>query len=117
MITIRHSAKDDPKRWRAVLRAFEVEGEAYHPLEAYKPPHGTNVYMVVNGDAERACPLSSFGHPTDANYIFGPDIGDREFEIPPGSIRVTIPARPGRDMFAAQAAAVVLWDRQQKGAA
>ena len=99
------SDSDARNRWRAVLAHFGVSDVA--------EPVGAKVYVVVNGDADRATELSTFVHPAEAVYVFGPDDGVREFEIPPEALRVTIPTG---ELYASQAAAIVLWDRQMKGA-
>ena len=93
-------AEDDHARWRAVLRHFDVDEAGVSGAQS--------VYVVVNGDAWRAIDLEAFVHPPRANYIFGPDEGERD-PIPAEALRVTIPGKC--QLYASQAAAIVLWDR------
>ncbi len=96
---------DNRARWTAVVRHYKVKASAL-PLHAA-------VYLVVNGDAQGAIELPRFVHPENANYIFGPDFGVAgQRIIPPEALRVTIPG--ACELYAAQAAAIVLYDRHMK---
>lgn len=95
---------DNRARWTAVVRHFKVK--------ASWMPGGANVYLVVNGDAEGAIDLPRFVHPENANYIFGPDFGEYDRVIPPEALRVTV--RGACELYAAQVAGIVLYDRHMK---
>lgn len=102
-VAVLFSPQDDEMRWRAVLLHYGVKQARVAGAE--------DVYLVVNDEAEGAQDLAGFEHPGVANYIFGPDDAECPFKIPSGAMRVTLPESP---LYAAQVAAIVLYDRQLK---
>lgn len=105
------SLTDDIAGWRAVLRHFVL------PFKPARIANAVDVYLVVLEQAEAAIQLCNFRHPARANYIFGAD-SHCNLVVPADAVRVTISPAAGserrRSLIAAQAAGIVLYDRETK---
>ena len=88
-------------RWASVLQNAGVD-----PEPAPRQGAELRVFLVCSGGVN----LMDFSHPQDAVYVCGPDLGEPP-TIPQGALTVTV---PGGELFAVDAAAIVLWDRRVK---
>jgi hypothetical protein len=113
-------------QWGYLIRANGLVGRAYCIGESYDRrvthvgaitdlPDLPIVFVTLAPDAE---PLKTFQHPTECVYLFGPsnrNLTPSELEGRTIAAKIAIPSADGTELFAAQAGAVVLWDREVKG--
>lgn len=101
----------DSYLWRQLGLAFGVRTNF---LENERP---FNSDEVVVFDETGDIPLAEFKHPEDAVYVFGATTMERiqrHFPNAP-SVRIEVPVlTPRQGLFGAQAAAIVLYDRERK---
>lgn len=111
--------------WGYLVRANGLIGRAYCIGQSYdsRIVHVPSVAelpplpIVLASLGPAAVSLKTFQHPAECVYLFGAsnrilketDLAGRDV-----AHRIFIPSVDGTELFAAQAAAVVLWDREMK---
>lgn len=92
-------------RWTALLNGFDCVSDA-----------GDLQRVYVVADSAKGETLRSFAHPAECAYVFGRDDVEAPEDPPVGAVAVNIGLAACRsDLWADQAAAIVLWDRKMKG--
>jgi hypothetical protein len=92
-----------------VARCFRLEPAQVHE----SPPEGFPIILLQPSDGvhvQGESSLVDFVHPDDCVYMFGATHGILELSDPVDT-KIYIPHSPTWDLFASQAAAIVLYDR------
>lgn len=112
--------------WGYLVRSLGMVGKAYCIGQSYdaRMVHvGTvanlpDIPIVQVTLADDAVSLKAFTHPDECIYLFGPsnrNLLPAELHGRVPVAKVSLPSVDGTELFAAQAGAVVLWDREVKG--
>lgn len=111
--------------WGYLVRANGLIGRAYCIGSSYdsRIVHVPTIAQLPNLPIVQltlgngAVSLKDFVHPENCIYLFGPSnrvLAEPELAGCDPIAKVYIPSVDGTELFAAQAAAVVLWDREMK---
>ena len=103
----------DSAMWKQLVQAFDIESVQF--IDDQTAVFDLDTVVVFDETGE--IPLSEFTHPEDGTYLFGctgmqnipADYPDRP------SVRIEVPNMVhNQGLFGAQAAAIVLYDRERK---